>query len=55
MERILAAVTAHPFPAILAVLDVAAAIWYGLDGQGWRVSYWLCAAGITVSATWGLK
>lgn len=44
----------HLFPAILVVLDVVAAARYGVAGDWGRVGYWVCAAGITVFATWGI-
>jgi hypothetical protein len=45
----------HLFPAILVALDVVAAGRYAFDGSWARVGYWLCAAGITVCATWGMR
>jgi len=42
------------FPTILIVLDVLAAVGYGLHGwQEWRkVVYWLSAAVLTFTVTW---
>lgn len=44
----------HFFPAVLILLDVLAAVRYGVAGDWGRVGYWLCAAGITACATWGM-
>lgn len=39
------------FPTILIILDVAAAIGYGVD-YNWRLSvYWLAAAVLTICVT----
>lgn len=43
---------ADAFPLAMAVLDVVAAVAYGL-GRDWpRVVYWLAAAVLTVSTVW---
>lgn len=34
------------------LLSVAAAIGYACQGDWKRVSYWVCAAGITATVTW---
>jgi hypothetical protein len=44
----------HLFPIILIILDVLAAAHYGIQGEFGRTGYWLCAAGITACATWGI-
>lgn len=40
------------FPTMMILGDVAAAVVYGCSGDRGRVMYWLCAAGITFSATY---
>jgi len=47
--------SAHPFPAILIVLDLCAVVWYAREPHVGRCVYWFCAAGITAAATWGMK
>lgn len=42
---------AQVFPAVLIVLDVAAAVVYGLDADYRRGVYWLAAAILTASVT----
>lgn len=39
------------FPAILIVLDLAAALIYGLDGNVRRCIYWIAAAVLTTVVT----
>jgi hypothetical protein len=38
------------FPVILVILDVCAAVAYGVSGEPWRCVYWLAAALISTSA-----
>lgn len=40
------------FPAALIVLDLGAAVVYGLEGDWRRCLYWLFAAGLTAVVTW---
>lgn len=40
------------FPTILIVLDVCAAIMYGLDHDTRKVIYWLSASILTASVTY---
>jgi len=40
------------FPSILIVLDVAAAIRYGFDGDVRKVIYWTAAAALTTVVTY---
>ena len=42
----------HLMPAIIVGLYAVTAVRYGLARDWGRVAYWVCAAGITVSATW---
>ena len=41
----------HVFPALLIVLDVGAAVVYGLEGDWRRTIYWTAAAVLTVVVT----
>lgn len=40
------------FPSLLILLDLAAALVYGLDGHWRMVGYWLFAAGLTACVTY---
>ena len=40
------------FPALLVLLDLGAAVMYGLEGDWRRGLYWLFAAGLTAVVTW---
>lgn len=42
----------HAFPAAIVVLYAVTCVRYAVAGMWGNVAYWLCAAGITVSATW---
>ncbi len=42
----------HLMPAVIVCLYAVTATRYGIAGDWGRVAYWVCAAGITVSATW---
>jgi 5-enolpyruvylshikimate-3-phosphate synthase len=42
---------AQVFPTVLIVLDVSAAIVYGVEGDVRRVVYWLAAAALTTAVT----
>lgn len=44
----------HAMPAFIVIWYALTAIRYGVARDWWRVMYWVCAAGITVSATWGV-
>lgn len=47
----------HPrtLPTIMIVLDVFAGIGYFFLGDQWRSVYWLSAAVLTTSVTYGMK
>jgi len=45
----------HFFPAVLIGLDIIAAVVYAYYGDRGRGVYWICAAGITYSATFLVK
>ena len=40
------------FPAVLVLLDVAAAVVYAADADVRRAIYWLAAAVLTAAVTW---
>lgn len=40
------------FPAVLIVLDLAAAVVYGWHGDWRRLTYWTAAAVLTLCVTW---
>jgi len=40
------------FPIILITLDIAAAVVYGLQGDGRRFIYWISAAILTITVTY---
>jgi hypothetical protein len=42
----------HAFPVAIVCLYAATCARYAFAGMWGNVMYWLCAAGITVSATW---
>lgn len=44
----------HFLPCVLIAIDIAAAFRYGYEHDWGRVVYWLCAAGITGAATFGM-
>ena len=49
------AIYAHPFAAVLVVLDLCSVVWYMQEPHWGRVVYWLAAALITGAATWGME
>lgn len=55
MSGLWQAVAHHPFAVVLVTLDIASAGWYMREPHWGRVVYWLCAAGITAAATWGME
>ena len=55
MKVFLAAVFLHPLPALLVVIDIGCVVWYAREPHYGRCVYWLCAAGITAAATWGMR
>jgi len=42
----------HAFPALIVVLYACASVRYATLGMWGNVMYWVCATGITISATW---
>lgn len=55
MQQLWQAIGQHPLAAVLVVIDIASAGFYAHQPHWGRVVYWLCAAGITAAATWGME
>lgn len=45
----------HAMPAAIIVMYTITSVRYAFASDWGRVAYWVCAAGITASATWGMR
>ena len=44
----------HTITKIIVIIYTLNVLWYLFHGKPWNAGYWLCAAGITICATWGI-
>jgi hypothetical protein len=54
-SSIMGAIKQHPFACLLIILDLCSVGWYATEPHYGRMLYWVCAAGITAAATFGME